>query len=241
MRKYRFSVDGIPVTIYSALFGYERSELIEGLAEDELAVVLLPDLHADLRVEMFDKRNEEPKEPRLCFAALFCFFAKACSYPDTVLEIAYKDGVVPMDISAENEYKFSVKVGKRKSLGKGKIKFPDGIELTYHIIEGKTFALSVVCEDSDLFDKAALFRISELRKEYDARVALAISYSDSLRVKQEGRALPCEVIEAALEALSIEGISLKDGRHTAFISGREYVFSILGKDLIFYPHVKYLS
>ena len=54
MRKYRFSVDGIPVTIYSALFGYERSELIEGLAEDELAVVLLPDLHADLRVEMFD-------------------------------------------------------------------------------------------------------------------------------------------------------------------------------------------
>ena len=241
MKKYRFSVDENPITLYSASSCYDRSWILDELTDDDVAVVLLPDLRADFRVELFDKRNEEPKEPRLCFAALFCFFEKICDYPDMTLEIAYKDSIVPMDISNKNEYRFSVKLGKCKNLGKDKIKFPDGIELEYHIIGGKAPVTAVVCEDSDLFDKSALFRILEKGREYGASVALAISYSDSLYVKQEGRALPCEVIEIALSALSLYGATFKNGRQTCFISGNEYDFSILERELAFYPRVKYLS
>ena len=241
MRKYRFSVDGIYVTLYSASFGYDRAGILDELQDNELAVALLPDLRADFRVEMFDKSNNEPREPRLCFAALFCFFEKVCAYPDMTLEIAYKDDVIPMEVRTGTAYKFSVKVGKCKSLGRDKIKFPDGIEVEYHIIGGKIPTLAVICEDSDLFDKYALSRILENGRRYGAQVALAISSSGALCIKQVGISLPCEVIEAALTALLLEGVSIKGGGQVAFILGGEYDFSTLGKELTFYPRVKYLS
>ena len=241
MKKYRFLVDKIFVTLYSASFGYNRAEILDELGADELAVFLLPDLRADFRVELFDKRNEEPREPRLCFADLFCFFEKVCSYPNMMLEIAYKDSIVLMDISSGKEYKFSVKVGKCKSLGRDKIKFSDGIEILYHVIGNETPTLVVVCDDSNLFDKSALSRILENGRGYGARVALAISLSDFLHVKQVGIALPCEVIEAAFVALSLDGVSIKGGRQTAFIAGDEYDFSISERELTFYPRLKYLS
>lgn len=241
MRKYRFSVDGIYVTLYSASFGYDRAGILDELQDNELAVALLPDLRADFRVEMFDKSNNEPREPRLCFAALFYFFEKVCAYPDMTLEIAYKDDVIPMEIRTGTAYKFSVKVGKCKSLGRDKIKFPDGIEVEYHIIGGKTPTLAVVCEDSDLFDKSALSRILENGRRYGARAALAISSSGSIRIKQVGISLPCEVIEVALTALSIVGVPINSGRQVAFILGGEYDFSTLGKEVVFYPRIKYLS
>ena len=241
MKKYRFSVDKNFVTLYSASFGYDRAEILKELADDELAVLLLPDSRADFRVEMFDKRNEEPREPRICFAALFYFFEKVCAYPDMTLEIAYKNSVNSMDISTGAGYKFSVKLGKCKSLDTKRIKFPDGIEVEYYIIGGKTPAVAVVCADSDLFDKAALSRISELCREYGTRFAVAASFSDGLQIKQVGEAMPCEVIAAAVTALSLAGITLKDGKQTAFILNGEYEFSISQRELTVYPRVKYLS
>ena len=241
MKKYRFLVDGIYVTLYSVSFGYDRVGILDELQDDELAVVLLPDLRADFRVELFDKRNKEPREPRLCFAALFYFFEKVCAYPNMTLEFAYKDGIMPMELYTGAAYKLSVKVGKCKHLGKERMRFPDDIEVEYHIIGGKTPTLLVVCEDSDLFDKAALSRILENGRRYGARVALAISFLGSLHVKQVGIALPCEVIEVALTALSFDGVSLQGKIQTAYISGLEYEFSTSDNDIAFYPSVKYLS
>ena len=61
MEKYRFSVDGISVSILPVMDpDYPRENILLGLEKGELGVVLLPDRDADFRMECFDKNNSEP-------------------------------------------------------------------------------------------------------------------------------------------------------------------------------------
>lgn len=242
MKKYRFSVDGISVTVFPLMTpGYDRGMILSELMEEELSVILLPDDRVDFKVEIFDKNNKEPREPCLCFAALFCFFRNVRSYPDVTLEFAYHESIVTMDISSDTEYNFSVKVGKCKNITEKEVSFPDGAEVKYRIVGDTCPCAVTVCSDSDLFDKAVLIRILELGKENGVLAALAISYSDCMRIKQVGVSYPCEVVFSAVTVLSAEGISLKNGRQPIFICDKEYYTSVGGRDLTFYPNIKYLS
>ena len=241
MTKYRFSIDGIPVTIYpqTALF-YDRAKILGELSNDEFALALLFDDRADFRVDIFDKNNNEPREPHLFLAALFCFFKNVRSYPDMTFDIAYGDGIVTIDIS-DSEYKFTVKVGKWKRLSVNTAHFPDGIDIEYNTVCGDITCAVAICFDSNLFDKDVLRRILDLGREYGIRAALSVSFEDVLHVHQVGEALPYEAICAAVTVISSKGVILPNGRHNAFICNSEYEISIMSKRIDFYPSVKYLS
>ncbi len=242
MEKYRFSVDGIPVTIYPYYHGKAQCEkIISELLQDELACVINTDCDGDFRIECFDKNNQKPREPGIMLAALFYFFKHVRSYPDMMLEIEYDKGIYEVELASAKHYSFSVNGGKCKILYAKTLVFADGINIEYYILGGSVTCAALICCDCDLFDEAVLQRILSESGQLGTRFAMAVSYSPGgIKIKSVGEALPSEAIACATVCISEKHV-LQTGNCAAFISGSRYDFNISRSRLTFYPGIKYLS
>ena len=241
MKKYDFSVDGISVSVYPSDYAQkDRVSICESLSGGEYAVLLYPDEQADCYAVCFDKNNNEPREPYICLAALFCFFDRVCAYPKMSIDVKYGGSVYELSLRS-NEYKFSDNVGKCKILCTKTVKFADGVEIDAYTVGNDSPVLSLICEDSELFDKERLKLLIASSSFGEVRSAVAISFSDRLRITSLFAPLFYETITAAVSLLLAKGIKLPESENVCLLDGTLHKFAFSNGNLIFYPSVKYIS
>lgn len=241
MEKYRFSIDGIPVTVYPISSPEkEREKILSELSMREIACLIYPDSELDFGIECFDKNNNEPREPYSVFAALFCFLACVRSYPRMTVEIVYNGVTREIDLS-QKVYNYSVNVGKCKQLLTNKVEFSDKIEIPYHVIETDVPYPVLICHDSDMLADVKLSYILEHERARGARAAFAVSTSDFIRIKAVGTFAPSEAILCSLSVLFSSGYHMAEGEHSIFLCGEEYRVLYSPGRLLFCPNIKYLS
>ena len=237
MKKYQILMDGYPVSVYPIMgASYDREEVLAKLLDSELAVILSPDGDADYLVTSFDKNNIQPREPTLIFAALSYLLKNVRGYPDMTLDVKYREKMYELPLS-DNRPKFSVNVGKSKNKCAKTVKFADGIEIMARAVDCGNTVITVLCHDSDLFDRGRLELLAISLFDESVRSSIAVSYTDKMRIKTVGKPLVYEAITAGLVTLSIEGIRLPDGECASLVDGKEFVFFKEKGDLTFYPEI----
>lgn len=242
MKKYRFSVDGKTVTVYSASAPNEvRARALAELADGELAVLMCPIQDGDFSVECFDKNSIKPREPHLCFAALSCLFDRVLSYPEMTLQILYENIMFDIDVGDEGGYSFCINPAKSKLLCTETVVFGDGIGLKAGVVKGRTICAQVLCEDSDLFASDRLTLLLAMLRECGAEAAAVTSMTDMLRIKTLGEVPYYEAISGSLIMLRDSGTHLPDGEYSALVDGYVYTFEYSLGRLVFRPDIKYLS
>ena len=242
MKKYCFSVDGVPVALFADIVGEaDSAQILSAHSEGEIAASIIFDREYDFRIECFDKNNKQPREPGIMLAALFCFFNDVRAYPRMTLELEYNERIFEIDLSPIKQYIFSVNSEKCKILCTKTVEFADGIEIEYYLVGGNIPCAALLCHDSDLFDETVLLRIFSESRSIGTRFAMAVSYSPGgIKIKSVGEALPSEAIACATVCISEKHV-LQTGNCAAFISGSRYDFNISRSRLTFYPGIKYLS
>ena len=242
MDKYKFTVDGISVTVCPTHDATDKADLIaDELCESELSMLLYPDRDADFRVDCFYKNTDTPREPHLILAALSCFFGRVRSYPAMTLEIATPDNKYDLVIGKDYPYNFSVNRGKCKILYSKALKFSDEIEIVSNLIEGEEVYAAVICEDADTFDNGRLELLFNMQKEKGIKAALVLSRGEILNIKYVGKISLYEAARVGAFALYRKGCVLDQTDGTSIINGKEIRLSHSRGVLTFYPEIKYLS
>ncbi len=241
MRKKQILVDGTLVSVYSfSSDSFDREGVCRELSEGELAVVLYPEREEDFGVLSFDKNNIEPREPYLTFAALSCFFERVLGFPKMTLDIKRRGETVELPICSK-KYKFSVNGVKSKMLCTKTVKFADGIEICVYSYHGENVIAVVACRDSGLFSYDRLTLLLSSLLEEGVSSAIAVSYTDKIRIKSVGKLIFYDAIRAGVSALSAEGERLSDGDNMCEIDGVEHSFSVDKGKLVFYPEINLIG
>ena len=242
MEKYRFSVDGISVSILPVMDpDYPRENILLGLEKGELGVVLLPDRDADFRMECFDKNNSEPREPHVPLAALSCFFKRVRGYPNMKINIAYRGKEYEIRLDDLERHKFLINSGKCKILYTKNIEFCDSIDISVDIISaGSTYAVAC-CEDAECFSDARLCLLFDRLGTDGVRGLILLSLADALTVKTKGDIPFYEALGISDGVLSLKVGHIPIGEHTASVNGVRHCFSRAVGRLTLYPEIKYIS
>ena len=242
MKKYSFSVDGIPVEIYSL----SESECATGNdhADSEkksIKVMLTTDLQNDFRVEYFSNNNTKPREPHIPIAALSCFFKRVRGYPDMALDIAIDDRVIKLPLKKTQNYNFTVKDIKCKVLCSKSVDFCDGACVAADVIDCCGGCAVSVCNDTECFDisRAALM-LERLREDGISSLAV-VSYTDRIGVIAVGDINPYEATQIGISVLSSRGVVLAPGRYVASVNGVNIALQRTPSGIVFYPEIKCIS
>ena len=156
------------------------------------------------------------------------------------LEVKHRGKMHEIDIRG-SAVRFSVNVGKSKILCAKTVKFADEVEVVARAIDCGNTVITVLCHDSDLFDEGRLRLLLSSFILEGARSAIAISFTDKMRIKTFGHPLSYEAITAGIVTLSIEGVRLPDGECASLVDGKEYVFFKEKGNLTFYPEIDYFG
>lgn len=242
MTKYKFSVDGIPVAIYTLS---EPEAVVEEMpqAADEVAisVAFAPDTETDLRVEYFSKYRNEPREPHIPLAALSCFLSRVRGYPDMTVELVYSGGIIKLTLDRMNDYNFTLKNEKCKILCTKNVDFLDGISQECSIINASYPYAILLCEDAECFDEGRLDLLFDRLKQTGITSLLILSFSEGLTVKTAGEISPYRAVARAVSYLSYRGVAFPDGYATAYVDGRQCKILKTCAGITFYPEIKYIS
>ena len=240
MEKYRFTVDGTAVNIYPVGTDFDGiCAIADELTEGELAVVLRPDVGADIRAECFDKNRNEPQEPHLALAALFCFFKCVRSYPKMTLSVLMNEKTEEIDLSANDGF-LAGNSGKCKILCAKTVKFSDEIEINAIVAERRKRCATAICEDAELFDEGRLRLLISHLSDEGVSAAMALSFSDVLRVRSLADASVSDLLLIAVKVITSSGKRLTDEKYSVDIDGKRRVFSYRHGALVVYPEIKYL-
>ena len=242
MKKYRFSVDGRAVTVFSVsgLDGV-RTGLCSELIGDELAVVIRPSEEVDVFAECFDKNNENVREPQICLAALSCLFESVLSYPKMTMDCQYNGSKFVIDISRPKDHGFCFNMAKSKILCTKSIEFSDGIPLDAAVIGRESGITVLTCSDAELFDLSRLSLVFRREAASGISSCAAVSYGDVMCLRCVGNATSYGVIAACVSLLSDRGCTFSSEMQSALLNDTEYLFSYNGHQISFYPRTKYLS
>lgn len=239
MKKYDFLIDEIPVSVFPVgKLSEDNSDVLECIFPKQLAVLIYPAWDADFGVSSYDKNNREPREPILSFAALSCFFGLVRAFPKMTLTLKYQGKIYEMPLG-ENTFSFATNVGKSKILCTKTLKFSDETEILTRIFQDGI--ATVVCQDSDLFDRERMQLIMNSLHREGVRSVIAVSFSESVFIKSVGEMYPYDALSYAVVSLCADGIRLPKEKTVAFFDGVRHEFSYEHGKLTVYPIIKYLS
>ena len=242
MEKYKFTVDGIPVSVYPLSEPLEnREEIFAALCEGELAVILHPDFDLDFRIECFDRNNIEPREPGIPLSALFCFFSRVRGYPDTTLLIGYHNKEYALDVSREKEHSFSVNGEKCKMLYANNLVFGDGIEICVNSVSANGIYAVYCCTDAELACNDRVELILLRMRERGVKAAVAFSFSDNLCLKTAPIIPFHEAICICIGYISSFGYPYPLGKCEVTVNGVRHKILPTRTETVFYPEIKYIS
>ena len=139
-----------------------------------------------------------------------------------------------------DERKYSINVGKCKTICAKTVDFADGTGLLVRIVRGTNTFATVVCEDSDLFDEGRLRLLLSRLAEDGVTAAVATSMSEKLTAKCVGRFCFYDAVAVSLFALSVEGVKSKAKSCLCEINGRKCFVACDGVSITIHPEIKYL-
>ena len=152
------------------------------------------------------------------------------------LDVKYREKMYEIALCIDR-IKVLVNVGKSKIKYAKTVKFADGIEIMAQAVDCGNTVITVLCHDSDLFDRGRLELLAISLFDESARSAIAISFTDKMRIKTFGHPLSYEAITAGIVTLSIDGVRLPDGECASLVDGKEFVFFKDKGNLTFYPEI----
>ena len=241
MKKYDFSLDGIPISVYSCEdVTLKRDEVRNFLPDCGYAVIMYPSTLADIGTLCFDKNNFEPREPHIPIVALSCFFRDVRGLPDISLEVEYLGNVYDMPITGKGAG-FSVNLGKCKFLCAKTAEFNDGTQISVDILDNGAACIVAVCYDSEMFSREKLSRLSSLLGMSSNTPAVAVSFNGDIHLSTVGSIAYYDAISYAVIALERHGITVPRGRLCAGMGENVHSFAHYHGQLEFYPDIKYLS
>ena len=238
MKKYSFSVDGIPVEINSAI---TKVGDVTDYDTDGVKVMLTVDSQSDFRLEYLDKNNIKPREPHISLAALSCFFKRVRGYPDMALDIAVDDRIFKLSLNEYPNYSFRVKDVKCKVLCAKTVEFCDGVCVAVDVIDDCGGCAALICSDTECFDKSRATLIHERLRGNGISSLVVISYTDRIGIITLGDITPYEAIVIGLSLLSSRGISVPTGRYTSKVNGVDIALQRTSSGTVFYPEIKCIS
>jgi hypothetical protein len=184
-----------------------------------------------------DKFNNEPKEPYLPLAALSYFFGTLRGYPRMELEIKYNGKVHELHIG-QNEYSFSVNVGKCKNICAKNLNFEDGIDILGYTTGTGKCAFIIPCADSELFCED---RLVALLDRYEYAAAVSVSAGGSIILRSAPASLSYTLVSDSISVLLSTGISIPDGQLALTLNGIPLRVCRCDDTLHFYSMIKYIS
>ena len=240
MKKYDFSLDGIPISVITeGLDTTVRRAVADTLCDGGYAVIVYPDETADFGVTCIDKNNLELREPHLALAALSCFFKKVRRFPDITLDLTYCGERHELIIDGERK-SFTVNVGKCKFICAKTAKFPDGIELCADVVDCGYGCVSTLCYNCECFDAGRLRRLPTLLGMRHDTPAVAISYAEKLCVRTTGAIPFYDAVAVAVSMLVRSCVPVAYGPLVACVDDCEHEICYSSGRLSFYPNIKYL-
>lgn len=234
MKRFDFTLDGIPVSVYPM-----RDESgTPSYRESEVAVAFCPCEMCDFAARCFD--CVYARDPHVSLAAIAYFFKKVRRLPDATIEVLYLGKTYEVDIE-RYAIEFTVNSGKCKILYTKTAHFTDGIELKACAVKGREECAVTVVSDVDSFDGSRLLLLSGLLDLPATSPSIAVSFDGTLRVRASRPMAYYDAIAYAVCSLSAVGVRLPEGRLYAELSGRRHAFSVSRGAISFYPDIKYLS
>lgn len=238
MIKYDLLVDGSRLSVVPA--SDERSARAYALGafpQGESGVLLFPDGDVDFGALSIDKFNNEPKEPYLPLAALSYFFGTLRGYPRMELEIKYNGKVHELPVG-QNEYSFSVNIGKYKNICAKNLNFEDGIDILGYTTGTGKCALIIPCADSELFFGD---RLGALLDRYEYAAAVSVSAGGGITLRSAPASLSYTLVSVSISVLLSTGKSIPDGQLALTLNGIPLRACRRDTLLHFYPMIKYIS
>ena len=219
MRKYCFLTDGIPISVYpmSSIPG-DREPILRELTCGGVAVVICPTVDADFSAVLFDKNNIEPIEPRLCLAALSCFFDVVRGVAKVSFDIIYREKIYELLVGSYQD-KNEENAGKCNAVFTKCAKFGDGVEISSYVCKINKHIAVAVCRDSEFFDPSRLTLLSDMMGTMSYALAVSLSDDGEMIVRSVGDLSVAEATTAALLALSEEGRSYDNVKIRATFNG----------------------
>ena len=241
MKKYCFSVDGVPVALFADIVGEaDCAQILSAHSEGEIAASITFDREYDFRIECFDKNNTTPREPHLIKVALSHFFERVRTYPDMTLDAICQGKKYEIEICSHKEHKFSINSRKCKKICTKTVQFNDKTELEVDIVEGDILCYVAVVNDAELFDTGRLTLLFHKLLSSGISSAMVISYKDNPVIKTVGDVIFYEAIGIATDILASDGVKLPEGECEAVVNGNSHRFFRDGRRLTFYPKVNYI-
>lgn len=242
MKKYSFSVDGIPVGIYSALeLEVANDSYLADSDTEGINVMLTADSQSDFRLEYLDKNNIKPREPHIPLAALFCFLKRVRGYPDMTLDIAIGQGTYKLSLSKTQNYDFTVNDIKCKVLCTKNVDFCDGIGVGVDLVDRYGGCAAVACNDIECFDTSRAVLMLERLREDGISSLVVVSYKDRIGIIARGNIIPHEAVAIGISYLSSQGVSLPHAKYTASVNGVDIALQLTSRGITFYPEIKCIS
>ena len=242
MEKYSFSVDGIPVEIYSAWesTGADSNDLTDADTEG-VKVMLTADSQSDFRLEYLDKNNIKPREPHIPLAALSCFLKVVRGYPNMALDIATDKDIYKLSLSETQNHNFTVNGIKCKVLCTKTVDFCDGIAMAVDVIDQHGVCGVLACNDTECFDKMRAILLYDRLRQDGISSLVVVSYTDRIVILMLGDIMPHDAIAIGISILSSRGVLLPRGKCTASVNGVDIALQLTSRSITFYPEIKYIS